>query len=373
MHCDVYRILTGAILFGSTIAGSAFAQAEFKESARYQATLQGTMDSGGAGITDIENATAWYIEKRPVRYCICRDDHFSIAIDQIEDIVKRTLETWISKIKETRRNELWPNDPMNRLETRFQRHECSDNVDLRFFLGVRPPEIPNKIFDDPNIFAYADSTSINKTNSWKKGYIYVRKMPGFFDDDKDLRFSAIMLHEIGHIFGNSHIPETIMDKNILIMITDLKYWDMEARSRIDVFHTLNFNLPGTSVSVTQDGVTKTLKFVARSPIDYPFLYDIEILTNSPEGTWTAKFKRNFSFDSNLFNFEHSVFRTAARGDGGGMGYLPYENLTSDGTIEIKGEKYAATYFKNLGGIGSDRIAHRLAIFKNGEWQDLFAK
>lgn len=187
---------------------------------------------------------AWFVgPEKTVRYCIEVDKDFfrldeqllldssseartffAIRFAQIRNsppkVVREAIDKWVN----------WVNASgayyyhKRRLATHFIEVPCQPGVDLKFYFGHETPEIESARREMRHPLAFAYETEVDYKLGWRKGYIWVsragshpldfphRFFPNWSEEDQ---LFAIVLHEIGHVFGVDHTEGTIMDADIL--------------------------------------------------------------------------------------------------------------------------------------------------------------
>lgn len=96
--------------------------------------------------------------------------------------------------------------------------KCDGKVDLRVHLGTTDEVVEKLKKGYMNPIAFSEKTTYDEFKGRGKGVLWVtapRKFGYTKLDWTDLtKFRAILLHEVGHVFGNSHISGTIMDDHL---------------------------------------------------------------------------------------------------------------------------------------------------------------
>lgn len=345
-----------------------------------QPSLSGGMDSGGAGLIDLRAMSAWFLESKPVEYCIDRDPNFPTAQDKVEEVVAFAIATWTAKLQSTKRNAK-SSQPFTRIEARFELVACDASTDLIFLFGGDPSIVPEAIKNDPRIWAFADTLQRSKSKSWNKGYVYFKSdlpLP-YKVDDGDYKLTALALHEVGHVFGTGHIPKTVMDQNILHYIARERtpsdpsdwIWTTEQRRTIDHGHTLNSNNHLSTLHKNSAGVDQTMVFKHIQKPDGNSFGNFQVTLTSRIGSQEMRYlftPNRVHADPESLVLNHRIFYAyVERSDGTYTSSLPYEAIVIEGVVTASdGNTYAGSYAKNSGGLG-----HRLAIFKDGAWTTLF--
>lgn len=201
--------------------------------------------ASGGGQIHRDSSNPWFLENtHMVRYCIDIDDtHFGLSHEQASLEVKAALGEWIKVFNPPKNTDYGEDDYYQagelepygqlRLGTQiFQEHDCSDNVhfDLRFQLG-KLTDSQKKIFLNSRDFVgLAMRTHYEKESLKGEGFIYLTPVSGPLAPQVDIHPKAwklydslvlkiVLLHELGHIFGMDHQPDTLMDEKIPELLT----------------------------------------------------------------------------------------------------------------------------------------------------------
>jgi hypothetical protein len=109
------------------------------------------------------------------------------------------------------------------LVTSYSPVACSFPNDLTYYFGARPSEVEEAMKKHTHPVAFANRTEWDIKKGWGKGFIWIapqgalgRDQAGRNFPDWSLKYNltGILMHELGHVYGVDHIPQTIMDGNI---------------------------------------------------------------------------------------------------------------------------------------------------------------
>lgn len=158
---------------------------------------------------------AWFVDRdRQVNYCIQRDDNFSDSNIDARQIIEDAVQTWReyyehhSDIKD-----------MYRYSTNFVYSEiCNSDIDLVFYLGVDSEEVKRAPeyheFSNPDYsVSFQHLSEYDIAKGFGKGFVWFSGRCSNWNREFELR--AGILHHLGHILGNDHVPGTIMQESIV--------------------------------------------------------------------------------------------------------------------------------------------------------------
>jgi hypothetical protein len=192
----------------------------------------GGISSSGGDNPSADQASAWFLGAQPVRYCIVLDPTFGVSEADAEATIATSFQVWRDYIQQKHINEPgFADGPMGTYNAGNEAvshakiimnteliASCDQTEDLKFYLGGMNDEVKQYITAFTNPTAFAQRTAYDGLRGWGKGFIWVSgPRPGpvsSIDWKFPFRFEGILLHEIGHVLGNSHIDHTIMREDI---------------------------------------------------------------------------------------------------------------------------------------------------------------
>lgn len=234
--------------------------------------LEGHETGNGGDNFRPENNSAWFLgdKNKKITFCINRLQDFPIDKEELVYLISAAFRSWGNYIdQKTSRLEYKSNfGRVMEIVTNLQYQEsCNKQVDLTFYFGTDSPVI-NKIkqnFYNPSAFAHRESYDMHK--GWGKGFIWFSKphivIPeiSFPDWNNYKKLFAMLLHETGHVLGCGHIENTIMTKNISLLLR--KNSREEFLTKIDHFKELvsqsSYNLP--KMGIGKEGFSYLLGYM----------------------------------------------------------------------------------------------------------------
>lgn len=203
----------------------------------------------GAEFLRIENGSAWFVDdSRAIKSCYLLSPSFGIPMNQVEDAIHHGFKTWGSYIG-SRVNAVKPGDVFNLSTTYSLSNACVGDEDLVFYLGVSTPEIANELNQADASVAVAVRTGYSVKQRWGKGFIWFAAQKSVSAGDaKDSptlipdwnlahSLEAMVLHELGHVYGNGHANGTVMSESI-VRIIQKNGPEPERRFLLDIDHDL---------------------------------------------------------------------------------------------------------------------------------------
>ena len=305
-----------------------------------QANRDGGMTSGGDGdnffLTEKTLKSAWFLGDKPVQYCISKSDNFSVPIagkdlpETLRSLVRDSLNDWLGTVGELNEMAAEAHSPY-RLSKNFKEVKCETGEDLTFYFGVVKDDV-RSLLKSANIHpaAFAFVRSYDATLGRTKGYIWISPDSGKYRfhsngpyDLKDPedgwwsiknRTQAILMHELGHVFGVPHTPNTFMDKfttqllalpakiEVVRMTSAIflsmnwlevegrfcaQIWSRQDESNFNIFG--NFDKKGNRICLLKSKTSQTIDFKVQSrksgPAAFnPHLDDLLWSDESAEGT-----------------------------------------------------------------------------------------
>jgi hypothetical protein len=179
----------------------------------------------GNGVPDYEEAIAWFTGKDAAKYCVEVAGDSGVDPVIAQETVEWAFMKWSEYITRKRINDRgWNFLP---IATSYQRvDKCDDSIRLKIYFGVENDEVKKFLPYRKSSLGWAVLTDINFTTQLHRGFVWISPHGSIapndpypdWKDPKNLR--AIVLHELGHVFGNGHIPGTIMTGHLS---TTIKY------------------------------------------------------------------------------------------------------------------------------------------------------
>lgn len=167
----------------------------------------GTDFGGGGDLATEPQARHWFSGAPSVPYCIEVSPDFGVAPDKVNSIVIESLARWETYLTQKRL-------PTSVLSIKPVETNC-DAARLVFLFGEWKSELdqPRTRYLHPLAFAHKKGDV---------GYLWFAAQgvssPRWNENDS---LRTMVLHELGHVYGNAHVPGTIMDADIAKRLADL--------------------------------------------------------------------------------------------------------------------------------------------------------
>ncbi len=225
--------------------------------------MAGGVVSGGAD--SYLPTEAFFLSKTPdqkISLCYEVAPTFGITSQEVENSLRWAFETWDQYIESHDLHyALWMGwDPGIIGKLGNVRQRCLGDEDLRVFIGIEHPDVITYRQKFVNPYAFSAATGYGTSGGkWKKGLLWVagdgevepaRGIPSWTTPNAKYAFKMLLLHEVGHIFGNGHIGRTIMDQNTGFRIGEMTnpanpFPDFKRNPTIDAGVDLitNLNMP----------------------------------------------------------------------------------------------------------------------------------
>ncbi len=191
--------------------------------------------NGGGDDRPWEADAAWYLTRKGVpatiRYCLEVAPQFPLSEANVSELVANSFRRWFSYISERGINDSILRRG-NLLVTEARKIAgCDGSQDLKMSFGTTSASIEHEKarYHDPIGFAVSGKPTRPHTNplgNWYgNGFIWIssdRVGIKKLDEYYSLETEIIIMHELGHIFGNGYVSGTIMDQNIGRFLTVLR-------------------------------------------------------------------------------------------------------------------------------------------------------
>jgi hypothetical protein len=200
----------------------------------------GGMEGGGGDTFLDDTDSAWFLGSQPIRYCLVGGEaEIGVPQAQVQSMIGEAFSKWKSYIDYKGVMRGYEDKPEMVLDLNAQpMSQCDGTEDLKFYLGVEdgPVTEAKKSYNGPAAFSHRDRYDAAK--GWGQGFIWIAKphtlMDGPYPDWKDNpdTLFAMILHEIGHVLGNTHVQDTVMDEDIASLVL-FGFTDSKNFRRID--------------------------------------------------------------------------------------------------------------------------------------------
>ncbi len=202
-----------------------WARATFFSLAGVTLSLVSSSLAGGessAGADDYRVQAAWFRSADPqavVKGCFEIRKGFGVSASKIETMILEAFRLWGEYPAEKK---LVGPEAIWIAKRLVLKARCRGGEDLAFYLGVDRPEIrkTKKRYRHP--FGFVEMTASDQPAQplWGRGYVWIVEPFGFGRlnapdwSSSEGSLAALILHEVGHVFGNGHVDGTVMTPKI---------------------------------------------------------------------------------------------------------------------------------------------------------------
>ena len=331
----------------------------------------GGMDAGGASWSTHKENAAWFIGEKLIRTCVDRDEGFSVEPNKVEAVIKLASQKWDQKIRQVFKE---PSTPKIQAKIKWL-GKCQDfpDSDLKIVLGSKRSWMPTSLLEaSSSIVGHAQPLERTEEHDWAKGFIYIAESG--FKNDSEKSFTALMLHEWGHMLGMPHLNHTIMDEQIALNALGSVWpnsFSLAQRQSIDHEHTLVPLHKNPIQSLEDPEGKKTVRYIPLK--DDPGGYKIQLNVTKfetesnyvfqPQHVLWPGLDKSISTDMLFFTFTKDLVS-----NGFTFTSNSFESLQMTGSITTEGQKFPATFTHNING-----RQQLLQMFVEGRWKTLFEK
>ncbi len=176
---------------------------------------EGGIHLGGVDkVTTSKNGSAWFLGAQPIQACVHVADNFPLSQFQIQKIIQNSFSKWREYLDQ-RIAVLNRQIPLT-LSIEFQ-ESCQSNTEFQIFAGVDNELIRKSAQFLSHPLGFVQRTQYDENAGRSVGFMYVPKHELWSDESK---LEAVVLHEIGHILGNVHVPGTVMREDLSLWLSE---------------------------------------------------------------------------------------------------------------------------------------------------------
>jgi hypothetical protein len=171
----------------------------------------GWVSSGGDN-TPGNIGAAWFLGDEKVDYCIALSNNFSVPKSILKKRISESVLIW-KKYYEDNVDKFI--NKTNHPNFNFNYNDsCVGSIDIKFLFGIETDEIQRLKKQFFNPFGFSTLKSYDPLTGRGNGVIWFADPAIAYPDSDPFGLNGMIIHELGHVFGNGHVPLTIMDEKI---------------------------------------------------------------------------------------------------------------------------------------------------------------
>ncbi|MCX6125184.1 MAG: matrixin family metalloprotease [Proteobacteria bacterium] len=319
--------------------------------------------TGGGDNFRFADEAAWFNDsQKSIFGCVESSPTFGVSLEVARTEIEHAFATWRHYIEAKRVFKQYPAAVRFATNFRFIEH-CDGSEDIKFYLGASNDQVTTAKAKYHNPTAFVERTSFDEKSKWRKGFVWIASTKSldigfgtgqFPNWDQKNNLLAILLHEIGHVYGIDHVAGTIMTSEISDVLSWSDQWQ-STKAKIDHTRELYrckscaFDLSTTiSIDDKASGWKMMKSLIGRAPDDFSKIRMVRA-ENSPivsvevsDGSGANVLKVIITSEI-LVNNDARVFRSPL-----GISHENYSSVSNATTLEISGKRLAMTLEYNMG-------------------------
>jgi hypothetical protein len=150
---------------------------------------------------------------------VCLDTASDFGVDELElsQMVATAFKTWGDYIK-SKKLTVKLGSPVRIASAIEVEKTCSGNEDLKFYFGTSDATVTKAAAKYERPFGFAELMSDTQPQApWSAGFVWIAPSGSVMPEKSIPNWSvakaslaALILHEVGHVFGNGHVENTVM-------------------------------------------------------------------------------------------------------------------------------------------------------------------
>ena len=203
-------------------------------------------ESSGGGADDYRVTSAFfraYRDESPVSACYQAVESFGVTGRDLEALIHAAWAQWADYIP-AKRLTIVPNGELIRTQLNLRPGGVCDGTEsLVFYFGVQSPEISHFQSQFTKPFGFAQLVDEGLLTHQPRGLVWIappnsidteRKVPTWNRSTLDA-LGGLLVHEVGHVFGNGHVDGTAMTEKISKYLRDDTSPTVASKRNIDQY------------------------------------------------------------------------------------------------------------------------------------------
>lgn len=173
--------------------------------------------SSGGDDTPASIGAAWFLGDAPIKACLIVEQGYPKSITDLTTIVLQSARTW----KNYYQNKVLPMNTNRLIHPSFMislQETCDTTTELKIIFGLKTPDVQVELKKYYNPFGFATLQSYDVEKKRGKGFIWIANPKEAYAESHEASLNALVLHELGHVYGVPHVKGTIMDEKIAEVI-----------------------------------------------------------------------------------------------------------------------------------------------------------
>lgn len=200
--------------------------------------IYGNEHGSGGDSKPPEYGSAWFLgSDKTIKVCTESSTEFYLKKEEIDQAIVDGFDIWAKYFVDKKLPIQFSYNTKKETPTFLYQilAACDGTEDLKIYLGINTDEVEKAKLEFVNPLAFSHRSTYDMVTGWGKGFIWFASTWNGEQWKSRKKFTALLVHELGHVFGCDHVAGTIMSEKIVDKIGSIAYdpWPKDNLAKID--------------------------------------------------------------------------------------------------------------------------------------------